>query len=40
LITYVTDWFCLVSFSMEIALKVKRKGLLRPEGAFLRDRSG
>ena len=38
--TYIADWFCLVSFSLEAVIKVKKRGLLTPETGYMRTRWG
>lgn len=39
-LTYIADWFCLTAFTLETAVKIKKRGLLNPEGAYLRSRWG
>ena len=39
-LTYIADWFCLLSFSLEAVIKMKKRGLLTPETGYLRTRWG
>ena len=35
-ITYVADWFCLLAFSLEAVMKIKKRGMFNPETGYCR----
>ena len=35
-ITYVADWFCLLAFSLEAVIKIKKRGMFNPETGYFR----
>ena len=39
-LTYIADWFCLTVFTLEAVVKIKKRGFINPEGAYLRSRWG